>query len=127
MNERQTAEWLMERDDFLILTHNVRRTEIPSAAQRAVRPALRKRGKTAWVLKTREATSLFTPYLEGCLAPEGWSPDTVVSVDIAARGCSPRTPGVTWSGWTWPSTTTPPRSFLPGRPAWTPGGRPAGS
>ncbi len=28
-------------------------------------------------------------YLEGLTAPEGWSPDTVVSVDIAARGLFP--------------------------------------
>ena len=32
-----------------------------------------------------EETHLFTPYLEGRLAPEGYVPDTVVSVDIAAR------------------------------------------
>ena len=51
--------------------------------------ALRGRGKTAWVLENPEATSLFTPYLEGLTAPEGWSPDTVVSVDIAARGLFP--------------------------------------
>lgn len=126
MNERQTAEWLMEREDFLILTH-VRPDGDTIGCAAGLCLALRGRGKTAWVLENPEATSLFTPYLEGLTAPEGWSPDTVVSVDIAARGCSRRTPGVTWSGWTWPSTTTPPRSFLPGRPAWTPGGRPAGS
>ena len=90
MNERQTAEWLMEREDFLILTH-VRPDGDTIGCAAGLCLALRGRGKTAWVLENPEATSLFTPYLEGLTA------------------------------------TTPPRSFLPGRPAWTPGGRPAGS
>lgn len=88
MNERQTAEWLMERDDFLILTH-VRPDGDTIGCAAGLCLALRGRGKTAWVLENPEATSLFTPYLEGLTAPEGWSPDTVVSVDIAARGAVP--------------------------------------
>ena len=88
MNERQTAEWLMERDDFLILTH-VRPDGDTIGCAAGLCLALRGRGKTAWVLENPEATSLFTPYLEGLTAPEGWSPDTVVSVDIAARGLFP--------------------------------------
>ena len=88
MNERQTAEWLMERDDFLILTH-VRPDGDTIGCAAGLCLALRGRGKTAWVLENSEATSLFTPYLEGLTAPEGWSPDTVVSVDIAARGLFP--------------------------------------
>ena len=88
MNERQTAEWLMEREDFLILTH-VRPDGDTIGCAAGLCLALRGRGKTAWVLENPEATSLFTPYLEGLTAPEGWSPDTVVSVDIAARGLFP--------------------------------------
>ena len=88
MNERQTAEWLMERDDFLILTH-VRPDGDTIGCAAGLCLALRGRGKTAWVLETPAATSLFTPYLAGLTAPEGWSPDTVVSVDIAARGLFP--------------------------------------
>ena len=80
MNERQTAEWLMERDDFLILTH-VRPDGDTIGCAAGLCLALRGRGKTAWVLENPEATSLFTPYLEGLTAPEGWSPDTVVSVE----------------------------------------------
>ena len=88
MNERQTAEWLMERDDFLILTH-VRPDGDTIGCAAGLCLAPRGRGKTAWGLENPEATSLFTPYLEGLTAPEGWSPDTVVSVDIAARGLFP--------------------------------------
>ena len=51
--------------------------------------ALRKLGKTAWVLPNADATSLFTPYLEGCLAPGEFAPRFVVSVDIAGRSLFP--------------------------------------
>ena len=40
-------------------------------------------------MENPEATSLFTPYLEGLLSPEGYAPDTVVAVDMAARGLFP--------------------------------------
>ena len=88
MNERQTAEWLMERDDFLILTH-VRPDGDTIGCAAGLCLALRGRGKTAWVLENPEATSLFTPYLEGCLAPGEFAPRFVVSVDIAGRSLFP--------------------------------------
>ena len=127
MNERQTAEWLMERDDFLILTH-VRPDGDTIGCAAGLCLALRGRGKTAWVLENPEATSLFTPYLEGLTGPGGLEPGHRGIGGYRRPGAVPgERPVSTWSGWTWPSTTTPPRSFLPGRPAWTPGGRPAGS
>jgi phosphoesterase RecJ-like protein len=46
---------------------------------------LREQGKTAHILPNPGASAIFTPYLEGLLAPEGFEPDTVVAVDIAAR------------------------------------------
>ena len=46
-------------------------------------------GKRAFVLPNPQASSLFTPYFEGLLAEDGFAPDTVVSVDIAARGLFP--------------------------------------
>ena len=52
-----------------------------------------------------------------------WSPPT-----LPPGASSPGKGSGGWSGGsTWPSTTTPPRSFLPGRSAWTPGGPPAAS
>ena len=51
--------------------------------------ALRERGKTAWVLPDPELTEIYRPYVEGLLAPEGYAPDTVVAVDMAARGLFP--------------------------------------
>ena len=85
MDYLEAAAWLRDRDNFLLLTH--RRPDgdtIGCAAGLCL--ALRQLGKTAWVLPNPDATALFTPYLEGLLAPRQWTPDTVVSVDIAGRG-----------------------------------------
>lgn len=84
----QAAEWLMERDRFLILTH-VRPDGDTVGCAAGLCRALREQGKTAFVLPNPETTAIFTPYLEGLLAEDGWQPDTVVSVDIAARGLFP--------------------------------------
>ena len=84
----QAAAWLLERDNILILTH-VRPDGDTVGCAAGLCTALREQGKTAFVLPNPEMTSIFTPYVEGLLADEGWEPDTVVSVDIAARGLFP--------------------------------------
>ena len=84
----QAAAWLMERDNFLILTH-VRPDGDTVGCAAGLCQALREQGKRAFVLPNPEMTSLFSPYLEGMLAEDGWQPDTVVAVDVAARGMIP--------------------------------------
>lgn len=84
----QAARWLLERDEFLILTH-VRPDGDTVGCAAGLCTALREQGKRAYVLHNPETTALFTPYLEGMIAPEGYEPETVVSVDIAARGLFP--------------------------------------
>ena len=88
MNPQQAAAFLQAHDNFLILTH-LRPDGDTIGCAAGLCLALRQAGKTAHVLPNREATSLFTPYLEGLLAPEGFQPDTVVSVDIAAKSLFP--------------------------------------
>ena len=88
MTPELAAEFLRSHDNYLILTH-VRPDGDTVGCAAALCLALRQAGKTAHVLPNREATSLFSPYLEGLLADEDWQPDTVVSVDIAARGLFP--------------------------------------
>lgn len=88
MTYLEAAQWLLSRDNVLILTH-VRPDGDTVGCAAGLCRALREQGKTAWVLPNPETTSIFTPYLEGLLAPEDWQPDTVVSVDIAARGLFP--------------------------------------
>ena len=84
----EAARWLKERDGFLILTHKRPDGDTLGCAA-ALCLALRKLGKTAWLLPNEEATSLFAPYLEGVLAPADFIPDHIVSVDIASEGLFP--------------------------------------
>ena len=88
MTAVEAAALLREQDRILILTHKRPDGDTIGCAV-ALCAALRQRGKTAWVLPNPDATSLFTPYLEGYLAPEGFSPAFVVSVDIAGVGLFP--------------------------------------
>lgn len=80
----QAAEFLRSHDSYLILTH-VRPDGDTIGCAAGLCLALRQMGKTAYILNNPEATELFTPYFKGLTAPEGFAPDTVVSVDIAAR------------------------------------------
>lgn len=83
------ARWLRERDGFLILTHKRPDGDTIGCAV-ALCHALRKLGKTAWVLPNPDATALFDPYWEGVLSPEGFSADTILSVDIASQSLFPQ-------------------------------------
>ena len=84
MTVTEAAAWLKGRDRYLILTHKRPDGDTVGCAAALCR-GLRGLGKTAHICPGVGATHLFTPYLEGLLAPEGYAPDTVVSVDIAAR------------------------------------------
>ena len=84
----QAAQRLLEGDDYLILTH-VRPDGDTVGCAAALCTALREQGKEAYVLPNPELTAIFAPYLEGMLAPEGYQPKKVVSVDMAARGLFP--------------------------------------
>ena len=88
MTSQQAASFFQSHDNYLILTH-IRPDGDTIGCAAGLCLALRQVGKTAYVLHNPEATSLFTPYLEGLSNPEGWSPDTVVSVDIAAKSLFP--------------------------------------
>ena len=88
MTPVEAAEFLKAHDRYLILTH-VRPDGDTIGCAAGLCRALRLGGKEAYVLENPEATSLFTPYLEGLLAPEGYEPGTVVAVDMAARGLFP--------------------------------------
>ena len=74
--------------DYLILTH-VRPDGDTVGCAAALCTALREQGKQAYVLPNPELTAIFAPYLGGLLAPEGYEPKKVVSVDMAARGLFP--------------------------------------
>lgn len=85
MNAIEAATLLEGQDNILILTH--RRPDGDTAGSAAALClALRRKGKTAYVLPNEDATALIGAYYEGVEAPEGFEPDFVVSVDIAGVG-----------------------------------------
>ena len=88
MTPLEAAELLKTHNHYLILTH-VRPDGDTIGCAAGLCRSLRQAGKEAFVLPNPEATSLFTPYLEGLVAPEGYEPETVVAVDMAARGLFP--------------------------------------
>ena len=88
MNSAQTAQWLREHDNYLILTH--RRPDgdtVGSAA--ALCRGLRAFGKKAEIFPNTQFFDKFQPLLEDLLGtgdPEG---KTVISVDLAAENMLP--------------------------------------
>ena len=92
MTDHQTARRLAALDQVLILTHRRPDGDTIGCAS-ALCLALQQLGKTAWVLPNEDAHGLFTPYLEGVLAPAGFLPQHVVAVDVASLGMLPDSAG----------------------------------
>lgn len=88
-DHRQAAQFLREHDGYLILTHRRPDGDTIGCAVALCR-ALRKLGKTAFVLPNEDATALFDPYWGDTLAPADFQPDTVVSTDIASESLFPQ-------------------------------------
>ena len=89
MTTVEAAEFLRNHENYLILTH-VRPDGDTIGCAAGLCRALRQLGKTAYVLRNPETTTLFAPYLEGLLASEDFSPTTVVAVDISSAGMFPK-------------------------------------
>lgn len=92
MNAQEAAAFLRQHDNYLILTHKRPDGDTIGCAV-ALCELLWGIGKTAWLLPSLDATRLFTEYLDGHTAPEGYAPDTVVSVDVAGLGLLPPNAG----------------------------------
>ena len=88
MTHQEAAQFLREHDNYLILTHK-RPDGDTIGCGVGLCHLLRTMGKTAWLLPSLDATALFQGYLEGVQAPQGYTPDTVVSVDVATQGLFP--------------------------------------
>ncbi len=88
MTEQEAARWLLERDNFLVLTH-VRPDGDTLGCATALCLALQELGKTAWTMPNPEVTPDYPDYLDFQWAPEGYAPEHIVSVDIADEGLFP--------------------------------------
>ena len=87
MTTAEAARLLLGWDRLLLLTHVRPDDTVGSAA--ALCRALRDLGKTAYLLPNPELTATYAPYAAPYTAPEGFVPDRVVSVDIAALSLLP--------------------------------------
>ena len=84
LTPQEAAALLRRQDHILILTHRRPDGDTTGCAAGLCR-ALRQLGKTAWLLKNPDMTSINAVYVDGLWAPEDFSPAFVVSVDVAAR------------------------------------------
>ena len=88
MNITECAEWLLARDNFLLLTH--RRPDgdtLGSAA--ALACGLRSTGKTVYLFENPEVTTRYLPYVRDYYSPASFVPDFVVSIDTASEAMMP--------------------------------------
>ena len=90
MDLKQAANLLRTQDNVLILTHRQPDGDTVGCAA-GLCAALRQMGKTAWIAPNEGAHTLFTPYLDGYLAPPDFLPRFVVSVDVASTRMLPKT------------------------------------
>lgn len=79
---KQAAALLGGWDNILILTHRRPDGDTIGCAV-GLCALLRQLGKTAWLHPNEDATELFTPYLEGYIAPAGFAFDKTMAVDVA--------------------------------------------
>lgn len=82
---REAAELLRKQDNILILTHRRPDGDTTGCAA-GLCQALRQLGKQAYLLRNPDMTAMNGVYAGKLWAEDGWTPDFVVSVDIAAKG-----------------------------------------
>lgn len=85
----ECAEWLLERDKFVILTHRKPDGDTIGSAAALCR-GLRQKGKTAHVLANDEVTPLYAPLLDGLTKPQPEEGDILIAVDVAADNMLPQ-------------------------------------
>lgn len=84
----QAARFLMERNNFLILTH-VRPDGDTIGCAAGLCLALRQVGRTAYILENEGVISLYSDYIDGLTTRDTLVNQTIISVDIAARDLFP--------------------------------------
>ncbi len=89
MTEALAAQWLTQRDQFLLLTH-IRPDGDTLGSAGGLMLALRELGKTAYLAPNDGVTGTYVGFLpEDCFAPDGFAPSYVVAVDVATENLLP--------------------------------------
>lgn len=89
MTIAECANWLLERDHFVILTHRKPDGDTIGSAAALCR-GLRQVGKTAHVLQNDEVTPLCAPLLEGLTKSRPEEGDILIATDVAADNMLPQ-------------------------------------
>jgi len=92
MSSAEAAKWLLERDNFLILTH-LRPDGDTLGSAAGLCSALREAGKTAYLLPNTQTTKRYAPYMTPYWA-EDFQPDYIISADIATESLFPDNAGI---------------------------------
>jgi phosphoesterase RecJ-like protein len=79
----ETADWLKERNNFLIITHRRPDGDTIGCAGALAR-ALSERGKTAYVLHNPDITPRYESFVSAHWAPDGYVAEHVIAVDTAS-------------------------------------------
>jgi len=85
----ETAAWLKARDSFLIMTHRRPDGDTIGCAG-ALAQGLRESGKSAYVLYNPEVTPRYQRFVMNYRAPDGYTPEYVITVDTASAELFPK-------------------------------------
>lgn len=88
MTTTEACSFLRKHDFFLLLTHKRPDGDTLGSAG-ALALALRRIGKTAYLYKNPQITDKYIGYVDSLFAPEDFTAQTVVAVDIADTGLLP--------------------------------------
>ena len=88
INPSETAKWLLERDDFLVIAHRRPDGDALGCAS-ALAHGLRECGKTAYVMHNPETTERYVQIVEDYWQPDGYAPENIITVDTASRSLFP--------------------------------------
>jgi len=89
INVKETAACLAQQNGFLILTHKKPDGDTLGSASALCR-GLRAIGKEAYLLENPDITPRYAPFVADLLSPEGYQPQTVISVDVADAALLPQ-------------------------------------
>ena len=88
----ETAAWLKERDNYLIITHRRPDGDTLGCAG-ALAQGMREQGKTVYVLYNPEITPRYARFVEDYLAPDGYKPEHTIAIDTASPDLFPKNGG----------------------------------
>lgn len=84
---KETAQWLQDRDNFLIITHRSPDGDTVGSGV-GLCLALREQGKTAFLIENEGIHGFFSSYVENLSSPD-FIPDYIVAVDTATEDLFP--------------------------------------